>query len=84
MTSPENRSGHVNAGRLVFQDQRFQDRCFRDVCFRWALKSALAWALVIGCSAKPTGMPARYNSASELSAQVNPGTNSFDFALEKK
>ena len=29
-------------------------------------------------------IPARYNSASELSAQVNPGTNSFDFALEKK
>lgn len=29
-------------------------------------------------------IPARYNSASELSAQVNPGKNSFDFALEKK
>ena len=29
-------------------------------------------------------IPARYNSKSELSAQVNPGKNSFDFALEKK
>ena len=29
-------------------------------------------------------IPARYNSASELSAQVNPGKNSFNFALEKK
>ncbi len=29
-------------------------------------------------------IPARYNSASELSAQVNAGQNSFNFALEKK
>jgi hypothetical protein len=29
-------------------------------------------------------IPARYNSASELSAQVNPGKNSFNFALERK
>jgi hypothetical protein len=29
-------------------------------------------------------IPARYNSASELSAQVNPGPNSFNFALERK
>ena len=131
-------------------------------CAVFALQWTLAWALVIGCSAKPTGMPdvapvtgtvtlngeplagasvifqsesghsamgttdssgsyqltapgnqkgaviglnkvkinskldgppgpnwkdpipARYNSASELSAQVNPGKNSFDFSLEKK
>lgn len=29
-------------------------------------------------------IPARYNSASELSAQVNPGKNSFNFELERK
>ena len=29
-------------------------------------------------------IPARYNSASELSAQVNSGKNSFNFELERK
>lgn len=29
-------------------------------------------------------IPSRYNSASELSAQVNPGQNSFNFELQRK